>query len=38
MIYKPDKDPNKMTEEELEEFLNSIDPDEVEPENKKDQH
>ena len=38
MIYKPEKDPTKMTEEELEAFLASIDPDEVTPENEKDQH
>lgn len=34
MIYKPEKDVTQMTEEELEAFLSSIDPDEVEPENK----
>lgn len=38
MIYKPEKDVTLMNEEELEEFLNSIDPDEVEPEKEEDQH
>lgn len=31
MIYKPEKDPREMSEEELEAFLESIDPDDVEP-------
>mgnify|MGYP000970165033 CR=1 FL=1 len=35
MIYKPEKDPTTMTEEELEEFLASIDPDEVTPKEQK---
>lgn len=38
MIYKPEKDVTLMDEEELEKFLNSINPDEVEPENQDDQH
>lgn len=38
MIYKPDKKVEDMTEEELEAFLASIDPDEVTPENMEDQH
>lgn len=38
MIYKPEKDVTLMNEKELEEFLNSINPDEVEPENEDDQH
>lgn len=38
MIYKPEKDPTIMTEEELEAFLASIDPDEVTPEKEEDQH
>lgn len=38
MIYKPDKKVEDMTEEELEAFLASIDPDEVTPEKEEDQH
>lgn len=32
MIYKPEKDVTTMTEDELEKFLASINPDEVESE------
>lgn len=38
MIYTPNKDVTEMNESELEEFLASIDPDNVEPENLDDQH